>query len=73
MHTFYRDYAHADREFGTISDDAVALKPTHEDVSCENGSPKYHVVREGSLIGKQVKEYLITVVAGGSEIWEVLL
>jgi hypothetical protein len=74
LHTFYRGHGHADTVLGRIADDAAAvLRPTNEGISWETGAPKYHVVHEGSLTGKQIKEYLITVVAGGGEIWEVLL
>jgi hypothetical protein len=74
LHTYYRDHGHADSVLGRITDDAAAvLRPTNEGMSSESGSPKYHVVHEGSLAGKQIKEYLITVVNGGGEVWEVLL
>ncbi|NCA83169.1 MAG: hypothetical protein EOM72_10570 [Opitutae bacterium] len=74
LHTFYRDRAHADAVLGRIADDAAAvLRPTNEGISRESDAPKYHVVHEGSLTGKQIKEYLITVVVGGGEVWEVLL
>lgn len=74
LHTFYRDYGHADSVLGRISDDAAAvLRPTNEGMSQESGKPKYHVVHEGTLTGKQIKEYLITVVEAGGEVWEVLL
>jgi hypothetical protein len=42
-------------------------------MSSQSGSPKYHVVHEGVLTGKQIKDYLVTVVNGGGEIWEVLV
>lgn len=74
LHTFYRDHGHADLVLGRIADDTAAvLRPTNEGMSSESGTPKCHVVHEGNLTGKQIKDYLITVVAGGGEVWEVLL
>ena len=74
LHTFYRDHAHANAVLGRIAGDAAAiLRPTSEGMSQESGASKYHVVHEGNLTGKQIKEYLITVVDRGGEVWEVLL
>jgi hypothetical protein len=74
LHTSYRDHAHADSVLNRIADNtAAALRPTNEGMSSQRGSPKYHVVHEGVLTGKQIKDYLVTVVNGGGEIWEVLV
>lgn len=74
LHTFYRDHGHADSVLGRIADDAASvLRATNEGMSRESGAPKYHVIHEGDLTGKQIKDYLVAVVTGGGEVWEVLL
>ncbi len=74
LHTFYRDHRHADSVLSRVADDAAAaLQPTNEGISEETGEPRYHVVHEGTLTGKQIQDYLVTVVQGGGEVWEVLL
>ena len=74
LSTFYRDYSQADRVLGAISNEiASQLRPTNEGMSSLSGAPRYHITHEGRLTGAQVKEYLITVVQGGGEIYEVFL
>ena len=74
LHTFYRDHSQADRVLSGISNEiAGILRPTNEGPSSSSGAPRYHVVHEGRLSGAQVKEYLIAVVSGGGEIYEVFL
>jgi len=74
LSTFYRDHSHADRVLSAISNEIAAeLRPTNEGPSSLSGAPRYHTTHEGRLTGAQVKEYLITVVQGGGEIYEVFL
>ena len=74
LHTFYPTNREAERALNKISDEIAArLAPVKEGASSESGVPKYHVVHEGHLSGKQIKEYLITVCDNEGEIFEVLL
>ena len=74
LNTFYRDHSHADRVLSAISNEiAGKLRPTNQGVSSLSGASRYHITHEGHLNGAQVKEYLITVVGGDGEIYEVLL
>ena len=74
LHTFYDNYGQADLILNKISNDiAAVLSLISEGMSPLSGTSKYHVIHEGNLTGKQIKEYLITVVENGGDIWEVLL
>ena len=74
LHTFFRDYAHANRALAAISNEITGkLHPLNEGSSSLSGAPRYHVTHEGSLSGIQIKEYLSTIVQRGGEIYEVFL
>ena len=74
LHTFYQDQSHANRVLSGISNEVAGiLRPTNEGPSSLTGAPRYHATHEGRLTGAQVKEYLITVVTGGGEMYEVFL
>ena len=74
LHTFYRDYSHADQVLSGIPNEVAAkLRPTNEGISSASGEPRYHITHEGRLTGAQVRAYLISVVRGGGEIFEVFL
>jgi len=74
LHVFYPDHTTAERVEGRVSD-AIAskLRPVSEGMQPLTGANKYHVWCEATLTGAQIKEYLITVISGGGEIWEVLI
>ncbi len=74
LQTFYSDHGHGNRVLSKIPPDiASLLRPLSQGMSDTSGSPRFHVVHEGCLTGKQVKDYLIIVAQEGGEIWEVLL
>ena len=74
LHVFYPDRMTAERVERKVSD-AIAskLQPISEGMHDTNGTLKYNVVNEATLTGAQIKEYLVTVVNGGGEIWEALI
>jgi len=74
LHVFYPNPATAERVEGKVSD-AIAskLQPVSEGMQPLTGANKYHVWCEATLTGAQIKEYLVTVVNGGGEIWEALI
>ena len=55
LHTFYRDYAHADQVLSRIPSDVMVLTPSGEGTSGLSGQPRYHVTHKGTLSGRQIK------------------
>lgn len=71
IQTFYPSHAVADRALGKISNEVASkLRSTNEGVSDLSGATCYHVVHEGSLTGREFKEYLITAVEAGGGVYE---
>lgn len=71
IQTYFASQGDAERALGRISNDiASKLRPEYECFSEQSGARRFHVVHGGTLSGSQYKEYLITVVSSGGEIWE---